>query len=120
MSAVVSRERARMAGLTGVAGLLVVALAVVMMIAAAPRPHPQASAQAAVRTDAVAAAVCASQYASRSAAASGDTAPLVPAVGAGARRGVQRGARSTLTERGPTLTLSPAARGDAAETEAGS
>lgn len=54
MSAVVSRERAKMAGLTGVAGLLVVALAVVMMIVAAPRPHPQAP----IRTDAVTTAVC--------------------------------------------------------------
>jgi hypothetical protein len=39
MSAVVSKSRTKSTWLTGTAGLLMVAAAVVMMVVAAPRPH---------------------------------------------------------------------------------
>jgi hypothetical protein len=48
MTAVVSREHAKATWLTGVAGLLILGAAVVMMVVAAPssghpRPHPAAA-----------------------------------------------------------------------------
>jgi hypothetical protein len=77
MTAMVSGDRAKAAGLTGIAGSLLLAGAVVMMAVAAPAaPHQQHA--SATSTTSTATDSC-HQLTSRSASASGRACPAGPA-----------------------------------------
>jgi hypothetical protein len=110
MTAVVSRERAKATCLTGAAGVLMLAVAFVMMVVAAPGhvhgPAKPSVAQLTADVGHLHQRTHEIPYlgVGRPAALSG-----YPAVGAA------RAPRSTSTERDPTVTRSPACRGASAE-----